>query len=41
MKQWIQNAEQEEVWGNFENMLFSDQRTKDQVSNYHTYVSWE
>jgi hypothetical protein len=41
MKRWTQNVEQEEVWKNFENMLFSDQRTKDRVSSYHTYVSWE
>jgi DDE superfamily endonuclease len=41
MKQWMYNAEQEDVWKNFENMLFSDQRAKDRVSNYHTYASWE
>lgn len=41
MKEWTNSAAQLEVWENFENMLFSEQRTNDRVSNYHTYASWE
>jgi hypothetical protein len=35
------NAEDEEIWSNFENMLFSDQRKKDRVSRFHTYPEFD
>ena len=41
MPQWRMNAEDEERWSNFENMLFSDQRKKDCVSRFHTYPEFD
>lgn len=41
MPRWTKNSQQEEVFKDFESMLFSDQRALDRVANYHTYVSWE
>ena len=41
MPQWRMNAEDEEIWSNFEDMLFSDQRKKDCVSRFHTYPEFD
>ena len=38
MPLWRAN-EQEELWESFENMLFSEQRTKDRVSRFHLEYS--
>ncbi|KAJ7301332.1 hypothetical protein DFH08DRAFT_827671 [Mycena albidolilacea] len=38
---WRQNKEDEEVWTNFENMLFSDQRRVDRVSRFHNFPEYE
>jgi hypothetical protein len=40
MPLWQQDSN-EEVWKNFENMLFSDQRKNDRVSRFHTYVEYD
>jgi hypothetical protein len=37
---WWQTSDDEEVWVNFENMLFSEQRRKDQVLQFHTYAEY-
>lgn len=41
MSHWQENVEDEEVWKNFENMMFSDQRDKDRVSRFHYLVEME
>lgn len=41
MPQWKRTTEDEEVWINFENILFSDQRKNDRVSRYHTYPEYQ
>ncbi|KAH7919463.1 hypothetical protein BV22DRAFT_1108057 [Leucogyrophana mollusca] len=41
VKQWTQDAEQEELWMAFESMLFGDQQKKDRVSQYHIVASYE
>jgi hypothetical protein len=38
---WRQNKEDEEVWTNFENMLFSDQCRVDRVSQFHNFPEYE
>lgn len=38
---WRQTAEDEEVWVNFENMLFSQQRRSDRVSRYHNFAEYD
>jgi hypothetical protein len=40
MPLWQQSSDNEEVWVNFENMLFSEQRWKDQVSQFHAYTEY-
>jgi hypothetical protein len=35
MPQWQEYAEDEEVWRNFENIIFADQRHNDCVSCFH------
>ena len=41
MPQWRMNAEDEEIWSNFEDMLFSEQRKKDRVLRFHTYPEFD
>lgn len=41
MPLWRQNREEEEVWMNFENMLFSDQRRSDRVARFHNIAMYE
>jgi hypothetical protein len=41
LKEWCATEELDELWKNFETMLFSEQRSKDRVSNYHVYASFE
>ena len=41
MPQWRMNTEDEEIWSNFENVFFSDQRKKDCVSRFHTYPEFD
>lgn len=41
MKAWRETDELDELWTNFGNMLFSEQRRRDRVSNYHVYASYE
>jgi hypothetical protein len=41
MPEWQADAEDAEVWGSFENMLFSEQRHKDRVSRFHTIATYE
>ena len=41
MPQWRHTAEEEDVWSNFEGMLFSEQRKKDRVSRFHIYAEYE
>lgn len=41
MKEWRASDELDELWKGFENMLFSEQRTRDRVLNYHVYASYE
>jgi hypothetical protein len=41
MPQWQEGSDAIEVWRNFENMLFSDQRQKDRVARFHTVASYE
>jgi hypothetical protein len=41
MPLWHQSKEDEEVWTNFENMLFSDQRRLDRVSRFHNFPEYE
>jgi hypothetical protein len=41
MPLWRQNKEDEEVWTNFENMLFSEQRRVDRVSRFHNFPEYE
>ncbi len=35
MREWCSNEDQQRLWQGFENMLFSDQRKLDRVSQYH------
>ncbi|KAJ7201960.1 hypothetical protein B0H12DRAFT_1080916 [Mycena haematopus] len=41
MPLWRQNKEDEEVWMNFENMLFSEQRRVDRISRFHNFPEYE
>jgi hypothetical protein len=41
MPLWRQHKEDEEVWTNFENMLFSEQRRVDRVSRFHNFPEYE
>lgn len=41
MPLWKQDHEDEEIWTNFENMLFSDQRRSDRVSRFHNIAFYE
>ncbi|KAJ7785054.1 hypothetical protein DFH07DRAFT_864357 [Mycena maculata] len=41
MPLWRQNKEDIEVWTNFENMLFSEQRRVDRVSRFHNFPEYE
>jgi hypothetical protein len=41
MPLWKHTHEEEEVWTNFENMLFSDQRRSDRVSRFHNIAIYE
>jgi hypothetical protein len=35
MPLWKQTHEEEQVWANFENMMFQDQRRSDRVARFH------
>lgn len=37
---WQSTPEDIEIWRNFENMLFSDQRRHDRVARFHTYAEY-
>ena len=41
MKEWCATQELDELWRNFESMLFSEQCSKNQVSNYHVYADYD
>ena len=41
MPQWHVGWEADEVWSNFESILFSDQRKLDRVSLFHTVAVYE
>jgi hypothetical protein len=41
MPHWQEYAEDEEVWRNFENMVFADQRVNDRVSRFHYLAALE
>jgi hypothetical protein len=38
---WHENKEEEYIWRNFEDMLFSEQRKRDRVARFHTYAKLE
>ncbi|CAA7270632.1 unnamed protein product [Cyclocybe aegerita] len=40
MRYWQDTAEDIDIWQNFENMLFSDQRKNDRVACFHTYAEY-
>ncbi|CAK5279623.1 unnamed protein product [Mycena citricolor] len=40
MPVWRESQDDEEVWSNFEQMLFSDQRRKDRVARYHNFPDY-
>lgn len=41
MPVWKENREEEDIWKNFENMLFSDQRRCDRVARFHNIAIYE
>jgi hypothetical protein len=41
MPLWKQNRDEEEVWTNFENMMFGDQRRSDRVARFHNIAIYE
>ncbi|KAJ8582170.1 hypothetical protein M405DRAFT_922049, partial [Rhizopogon salebrosus TDB-379] len=41
MKHWQANEDDIEVWRDFENMLFSEQRKKDRVSRFHVTLEFQ
>ena len=41
MNIWHENEEEEEVWHNFENMVFAEQRRRDRVSCFHHFALYE
>jgi hypothetical protein len=41
MPLWQSNAAEEEIWSNFENIAFSDQRRSDRVVRFHTFPVYE
>jgi hypothetical protein len=41
MPLWRQSKEDEEIWTNFENMLFSEQRRNDRVSRFHNFAEYQ
>jgi DDE superfamily endonuclease len=41
MKEWRATDDLDELWRCFENMLFSEQRRRDRISNYHMYASYD
>ena len=41
MKAWRETNELEELWTNFGNMVFSEQRRRDRVSKYHVCASYD
>lgn len=41
MKEWRATDELDDLWRNFENILFSEQRARDRVSQYHVYATWD
>ncbi|CAA7270092.1 unnamed protein product [Cyclocybe aegerita] len=40
MRYWQDTAEDIDIWQNFENMLFSDQRKNNRVACFHTYAEY-
>ncbi|KAG6913460.1 hypothetical protein DXG01_006709 [Tephrocybe rancida] len=38
---WRSTMEEEEIWLNFENMVFADQRRNDRVTRFHTFAEFE
>jgi DDE superfamily endonuclease len=41
MPLWKQTREDEEVWGNFENILFGEQRRSDRVARFHNIAVYD
>jgi hypothetical protein len=41
MKEWRATDKLDELWRDFENMLFSEQQRRDRVLNYHVYASYD
>ena len=41
MKEWQATDKLDELWRDFENMLFSEQQRRDCVLNYHVYASYD
>jgi hypothetical protein len=41
MREWRATEELDDLWRNFESMLFAEQRSRDRVSKYHVYASYE
>ena len=41
MREWRVTEELDDLWRNFESMLFAEQRSRDRVSKYHVYTSYE
>lgn len=41
LKYWQESNDDRQVWQDFENMLFSDQRKKDRVSRFHVTLEFE
>ncbi|KAF9484657.1 hypothetical protein BDN70DRAFT_825117 [Pholiota conissans] len=41
MSEWRKTKEDEEIWVNFENMLFAQQKDNDRVSRFHIHAEYE
>ena len=41
MPEWRQTAQEEEIWTNFENMLFGDQQEYDRVKRFYNHFAYE
>ena len=41
MKEWQAIDDLDDLWHNFENILFSEQQARDHVSQYHVYPTWD
>jgi hypothetical protein len=41
MPEWRRTKEDEEIWTNFENMLFGEQKDNDRVSRFHVHAEYD